>query len=153
MPKNQLRNDLLILAIITSALQVMVAKGHDGAVRCGTGRKLEPPELERVTQILHRICALFKNVEATLDTRMKVVDVAEVCTCPIHIGLLRQAGICTLSQLHDADPLLLRHILDEAEKQNGEVPQYELYGSLKYQTERLAKSLNAQSPLRASFSK
>ena len=137
--KDQLKNDLAVLSIIMLALQTVVAKEDDGAVRCGRAKRVTPEDLDRVKASLQKISALYQKTRVEMDMRSTAVAVREICDCPIHVETLKQAGISTLSDLYDSDPLQLRHLLKESESKNGGVAHYELYCGIRFHVEQMAK--------------
>lgn len=137
--KDQLKNDLVVLSIIMLALQTVIAKEDDSTVRCGRAKRVTPEDLDRVKATLRKISALYQKIKLELNTRSTAVAVREICDCSIHIETLRQAGISTLSDLYDSDPLQLRHLLKESESKNGGIVHYELYCGIRFHVEQMAK--------------
>jgi hypothetical protein len=136
----RIRNDLSILAIIVSSLRLIIAEGTDRAVRPSRPQSLDENEILRLRTILKKIEAFADKVKVEINNRTVSVMVNEICDCPIHVECLRRVGVYTLSELHDADPFLVKETIDVAEKRSGKPPQYQLYSSLKFRTEQVAKS-------------
>lgn len=136
----RIRNDLSILAIIISSLRLILAEKTDRAVRCSRPQDLDENEIVRVRTALKKIEEFASKVRVEMYNRTVSVMVNEICDCPIHVECLRRVGVYTLSELHDADPLLIKETIGEAEKKSGKSPQYQLYSSLKFRTEQVARS-------------
>lgn len=81
-----------------------------------------------------------------MDTRSAAVTVHEICTCPIHVENLKQAGISTLSDLYDSGPLQLRRLLKEPESKNGGIVHYELYCGIRFHREQMARHADLSPP-------
>lgn len=121
-PKTMVSNHLLdtFLTLMAADIRTMIYEKTDRLVSPQHTHPLNDKELKTLKTALQSVEGLHRRmVNSPGERDGATMTVAMICDCPVHARHLEEAGIATLTDLVNCDPLKLMEVLSIAEAASG----------------------------------
>lgn len=129
------------LCLMEANIQSMLHDKKDRIDEDVVIRDLDDSALLRLREAQSKIGKLRQAILDEKEGKEIPMTVAMICSCPIHLRHLEEAGVVTLADLLYCDPLKLRSVLHAAEAEAGNVRHHYLYSLTWFRLHQISQDI------------